>query len=193
MLGSSSTRFGPLAVLFHWTVFLGVFALFALGLYMTELDYYHPWYNSAPAVHKAAGILLLGLVLLRGAWRLFDRPPAPLDTHSTLERWTARAVHGALYALLVLVPLSGILIATADGRPIDVFGWFDVPALVSGLPRQEDMAGELHESLSWMLVGLASLHALAALKHHIFDHDDTLRRMTLRPLRSPPPAQGDKP
>ncbi len=78
MPGSSSIRFGSLAVLFHWTVFLGVLALFALGLYMTELDYYHPWYNSAPAVHKAAGMLLLGLVLLRGAWRLFDRPPRRL-------------------------------------------------------------------------------------------------------------------
>jgi len=73
--------------------------------------------------------------------------------------------------------LSGYLISTADGRPISVFGWFEVPALLTSIPNQEDVAGLVHEYLAWGLVILAGLHGLAALKHHFIDRDPTLLRM----------------
>ena len=192
MLRSSSTRFGALAIVFHWVVAMGVVALFGLGLYMTGLAEDDLWHASAPALHKALGILLFGVILLRWAWRLFDTRPAPLSSYTTFERWTASFMQWAMYGLLILIPVSGVLISTADGHAIDVFGWFEIPALISGLPQQEDIAGEVHEVLSWLLIVLAVLHALAAIKHHVFDHDDTLRRMTFKPLRFPQPDEGDR-
>ena len=73
--------------------------------------------------------------------------------------------------------ISGYLISTADGRPISFFGWFEVPALITGINNQEDIAGDVHFYMAWTLVILASLHGLAAIKHHLIDKDSTLTRM----------------
>jgi cytochrome b561 len=84
-----------------------------------------------------------------------------------------------------VIPLSGYLISTADGRAIQVFDWFEVPALVTGIANQEDIAGAVHYWVAVALIALASLHGLAALKHHFLDRDGTLLRM----LRSKPPER----
>jgi cytochrome b561 len=82
-----------------------------------------------------------------------------------------------MYALIYMLMLSGYLISTADGRSIMVFDLFAVPASISGLPNQADIAGKVHEWLAFALIALAGLHTLAALKHHLVDRDRTLRRM----------------
>jgi len=114
---------------------------------------------------------------LRLLWRLYSPPPSPLASHTPLERRAAHAVHLLLYGLLFALMLSGYLISTADGRGLEVFGLFTLPATLTAIPRQEDVAGAVHLTLAWLLIGLAALHALAALKHHLFDRDRTLRRM----------------
>ncbi|SUC28029.1 Cytochrome b561 homolog 2 [Providencia rustigianii] len=42
---------------------------------------------------------------------------------------------------------------------------------------QADSAGEIHLYLAWAVVLLSVLHAFAALKHHFYDGDITLKRM----------------
>lgn len=169
--------YGLLAILLHWLVAAAVVGLFALGLWMVELSYYDTWYRTAPAIHKSVGVLLFGVVVVRLAWRQLGPRPAPLDSHRPFERRAAAVTHALLYALLIAVMLTGYLISTADGRPIDVFGLFQVPAIISGLPNQADIAGKVHLYLAVTLVSIAGLHALAALKHHLLDHDRTLLRM----------------
>ena len=73
--------------------------------------------------------------------------------------------------------LSGYLISTADGRAIEVFGLISVPALGSLVENQEDIAGVFHKYAAYLLVTLAIMHALAAVKHHFIDKDQTLKRM----------------
>ncbi len=177
MLRNSHDTYGLVAVFLHWLVALVVAGLFGLGLWMVELTYYDDWYRTAPAIHKGVGVLLFISVTLRLGWRLVGPRPGPLATHSMLERRIAKITHALLYTLLFAVMLSGYLISTADGRPIDVFGLFSVPALISGLPDQADVAGEIHLILAISLVSLAGVHALAALKHHLIDRDRTLLRM----------------
>jgi cytochrome b561 len=94
-----------------------------------------------------------------------------------LERLLASSAHALLYVLLFAVMLAGYLISTADGRAIDVFGLFSVPATLTAIENQEDIAGEIHLVLAIVLVSLAAVHALAALKHHFIDRDRTLKRM----------------
>jgi cytochrome b561 len=174
---NSNNAYGLVAVVLHWLVASAVLGLFALGLWMVELTYYDDWYRTAPAIHKAVGVLLFMAVVLRLGWRQLGPRPAPLASHRPLERRAAGIAHALMYILLFTVMLSGFLISTADGRPIDVFGLFSVPALVSDLPNQADIAGKLHLYLAITLVSLAALHALAALKHQIIDRDGTLLRM----------------
>lgn len=174
---NSSSRFGLVSILLHWLVALAVFGLFGLGYWMVGLDYYSSWYRTAPDLHKGIGILLFMVMLLRLLWRLYSPAPAALASHGRWTRLASHAGHAFLYLGLFVLMISGYLISTADGRAIDVFGLFQVPALVSGLPRQEDIAGLVHEYLAWALVIFAGIHALAAFKHHFIDRDATLLRM----------------
>ena len=116
-------------------------------------------------------------MVLRVIWRFLNRGPAPLANHGQMTRLATKAGHGVLYLGLFAVMISGYLISTADGRSISVFGWFEVPALITSIPDQEDIAGLIHEYLAWGLVIFSGLHALAALKHHFIDRDPTLKRM----------------
>ena len=180
MWKDDARRFGWISILLHWLVAAMVVGLFALGLWMTGLSYYDPWYRQAPDLHKGIGVLLFLLLAFRLVWRSINGRPGPVAGSGRLEHRLAVVAHGALYALMILVMISGYLISTADGRGIDVFGLFSVPATIQGVEGQEDMAGTVHLALAIGLVGLAGLHALAALKHHFLDRDETLKRM-LRP------------
>lgn len=177
MLKNTATEYGRVAIALHWLVALVVIGLFALGLWISGLEYYDAWYQRGPALHKSIGVLLFLVVTFRLAWRGLNPRPRPEPTHAVWERRLAGVAHVLLYALLFATMLAGYLISTADGRPIDVFGLFSVPATLSGLENQEDIAGEIHEVLAFSLIGLSMLHALAALKHHFIDRDRTLRRM----------------
>jgi cytochrome b561 len=174
---NSESNWGATAITLHWLTALVIFGMFALGLYMTDLTLYHPWYHKAPHLHRSIGVLLFIATVLRLGWRLWSPPPAPLENHLWWERLLARLVHGLLYLLLFAVMLSGYLISTADGRGVEVFTWFSVPALISGLENQEDIAGLIHLVVASTLIGFALLHAGAAFKHHLIDRDRTLLRM----------------
>jgi len=175
MLQNNNDSYELIHIAFHWLTALGVFTLFGLGLYMVDLGYYDPWYHRAPALHKSIGLLLFVLVVGRLIWVLVNSKPIPLATRRW-ERVAAKAVHFVLYFVLLLVLLSGYLIAAADGRAIPVFDWFSVPGY-RFWTGQEDVAGDVHEIAAWLLIGLVAFHALGALKHHFVDRDATLKRM----------------
>lgn len=174
---NSPSRYGLVSLFLHWGSALVVFGLFGLDLWMRELDYYDTWYHRAPEIHKSIGILLAIALIVRIAWRFLSPPPPAPANHGVLTRKASKLGHLALYGLLIAVIVAGYLISTAEGKPISVFGWFDVPATLSGLPEQADTAGAIHLYLAWALVVFAGLHALAALKHHFLDRDATLTRM----------------
>jgi len=176
-LFNTEDRFGWLAIILHWLMALAIVGLFFLGLWMVELDYYHPWYQAGPDIHRSIGVLVFLLLIVRFVLRLLSPPPAPVAGLSRFETVAAHLAHWGLYLLMLLVPLCGYLISTADGRAVDVFGWFSIPATLTGIPQQEDVAGQLHYYSALLLVLLSSLHALAALKHHFIDRDQTLARM----------------
>jgi len=175
LIGDSKTGYGLISRLVHWIMALAIPAMFALGLWMVTLNYYSPYYRTAPDIHRSVGMLLLILLVLRFLWRLAN--PKPDDAELwPLERVASRTVHWGFYPLLFALMASGYLISTADGRPIQVFNWFSVPSLIhkKGL---EDAAGEVHEVLAYVTMLLVVLHAAAALKHHFIDHSIILKRM----------------
>ncbi|KAA8706581.1 MULTISPECIES: cytochrome b [Pseudomonas] len=176
-LRNTSTRYGWVSIVIHWSVALVVFGLFALGLWMVGLDYYSMWRKDAPDLHKSIGITLFAVMLVRIVWRLLSPPPPALASYSRMTRIGAAFGHAFLYLGLFAVMIAGYLISTADGVGIPVFGLFEIPAVVSGLPDQADVAGLVHLYLAWVLVVFAGLHGVAAFKHHFIDRDATLVRM----------------
>ena len=168
--------YGLIQIVLHWTAAAIIAVLLPLGLWMTGLDYYHRWYVAAPDLHRALGVLFALLLVVRLAARLAQVRPRTL-ARPGWERRAAAAAHLLLYLLPVLLVVSGYLISTADGRPVDVFGWFEVPATLHGIERQEDIAGDIHFALAMLLLAVIALHAAAALRHHFVIRDSTLRRM----------------
>jgi cytochrome b561 len=167
--------YGLVSRVTHWLMAFAIFAMFGLGLWMVDLDYYSPYYNSAPTLHKSIGIILLVAVVLRFVWRLANVRPDDADL-SRFERAASRVVHWGFYPLLLALMVSGYLISTADGRPIDVFGWFSVPSPGEN-KGLEDSAGAVHAWLAYIIIALAAVHAAGALKHHFVDRKSTLTRM----------------
>lgn len=180
VIRDNQLSYGWLTIIVHWLSALAVVGLFALGYWMLTLSYYDPWYRLGPWWHKSIGILLLALTVMRVLWRAGNKKPAP--SGSRFEQVGAHVGHLLLYALLLLTMVSGYLISTADGRGISVFDWFTVPALITSIPAQEDLAGEVHWYSALALVILAGGHALMAFKHHFWDKHDTLKRM-LKPQK----------
>lgn len=176
MLKNSVNQFGLVAILLHWITAVVVLGLFAVGWWMVELNYYSEWYRIAPHWHKSTGLLLAGVVVLRLIWKLANAKPKALG--QPWEQKAASVAHALLYILMLAIFCSGYLISTADGRGIDIFDWVTVPSMGQLFEDQEDIAGLVHEYLAYGLIGLVLLHALAALKHHFVDKDETLRRMT---------------
>ncbi|WP_248795154.1 cytochrome b [Pseudomonas sp. MWU13-2105] len=176
-LRNSSSRYGAVSIFLHWGVALVVFGLFALGLWMVGLDYYSEWRKAAPDLHKSIGLTLFAVMVLRLIWRFISPPPPSPANHGRLTRLGAKFGHAFLYLGLFALMFSGYLISTAEGVGIPVFNLFDVPALISSIPDQADVAGSVHLFLAWTVVIFALLHALAALKHHFIDRDATLTRM----------------
>lgn len=176
-LRNTSRRYGIISISLHWIFAIAVYAMFGLGLWMVTLSYYDGWYHQAPELHKSIGVLLMMGLVIRVIWRHISPPPAAPKTHSKFTRISAVAAHITLYALLLALLISGYLISTAEGKPISVFGIFDVPATLADAGSQADIAGVIHLWLAWSVVILSVLHGLAALKHHFIDKDDTLKRM----------------
>lgn len=175
MIRNTQTGYGLVAIVLHWFMALAIFGMFGLGLYMVELTYYDSWYKGSLDLHKSAGVLIAMIWVIRLAWRQMNPVPVGLSD-KPIENLAAHVAHLALYALLAALFVSGYLISTADGLAIDVFGWFPLPATLTG-ENQEDFAGDIHEWLAWLLMGLVAVHLAAALKHHLIIKDKTLVRM----------------
>ncbi|MDN3651413.1 cytochrome b [Thalassotalea ponticola] len=170
-------RYPRLAKLLHWLSALTVFCLFGVGLWMVELDYYSSWYRTAPHYHKSVGLLLALVIVIRFIYVQCVVKAKPVQTHAKWQQKSAKAAHLLMYALMMVLFMSGYLISTADGRAIDVFNWFSLPSLGEVISQQEDVAGLIHEYTAYALIALVVIHAIAAIKHHVIDKDDTLKRM----------------
>ena len=178
ILKNTENSYGLIAIMFHWLMAISLFSLFGLGLYMVELTYYDAWYKGSLDLHKNIGMTLFVALMLRIVWRVVSVTPKNADeTASKIEVKAAHYAHLALYGLMVILMITGYLISTADGRAIDVFGLLSIPALPINFANQEDLAGSIHEILAWTLVLLSAGHALAALKHHFINKNNTLVRM----------------
>jgi cytochrome b561 len=182
-----TARYGTVAMALHWLLAVLITASFGVGLYMTSLSF-SPLQLKLFNWHKWAGITILALSALRLLWRLLHRPPPlPSRIAAGMPGWQLVAhggMHLVLYALFFIVPLLGWAYTSARGLPVVLYGVLPLPDL---LPLDKDMAENLlkplHHAGAFALAGVAALHAVAALKHHVVDHDGLLDRMWIGPRR----------
>lgn len=164
------------AKLLHWIIAVMIFGLLGLGFYMADLPL-SPYKLQLYSWHKWAGVSLWLLVLLRLCWRATHRPPALPAHMSATERLAAHAGHGLLYLLMLAIPLSGWLMGSAKGIPTVWFGLLPLPDLIGKDKELARLLQSAHWALNIALLALLAAHVGAALKHHVIDKDDVLRRM----------------
>ena len=172
-------RYNKLAKSLHWIIGLAIIALIAVGLYMEGLDYDGPEGTKMQlySLHKAFGIVVLGLMVCRIIWRFVSQYPKSLDTHKKWEKVLSKIVHWVLYFMAFSMPLSGWAMSSSYGYPVSVFGFFTLPPLVEKNEVRGELFAELHELGGWALIAVILLHVAGALKHHFIDKDVTLKRM----------------
>lgn len=172
--GHEIQAYGPVARALHWTMAGGILFAFLLGL---TVDAFPKAYeNTVVQTHMIVGLALVVLLVLRVASRLVSGAPAPEAGGSPLLEKLAGAGHLGLYALMLLVPIAGLATIFLRGRGIEL-GLFTIASPIEANRALGRSAKEIHELLSYALVGLAALHAAAAVFHHVVLRDGTMRRM----------------
>lgn len=188
---STRQQWGSVAKFFHWITALIILGNGVFGLCM-DLAANPMQKINWLALHKSIGLTVLALLLLRLLWRLVDKHPAE-DPAPRWQQWAARAVHLALYVLIMMIPMSGWWLNSVAGKPLQFFKQFNLPAIAEANPDLKHQAHETHEYLFWILIVLLVVHVGGALKHHLIDRDNTLRRMLpFRRVRDNAPTQGDR-
>lgn len=177
------TRYGMIAILLHWVIGLGILMLIAMGLAMTHLGLAPMLKFQLYQLHKSVGVTVLLAVLLRILWRLTHRPP-PLPTMPPLEKAAAEGTHGLLYALMLVIPLTGWALVSVSpfNLPTVLYGlvpWPHLPVLpeLTNKVQVEAVMKFIHSKLAWVLTALVALHAGAALRHHFILRDGVLHRI----------------
>ena len=170
-----TARYTLPAIGLHWLLAVMILGSFGVGLYMADLPF-SPSRLKLYNWHKWAGVTILALAVLRLAWRLTHRPPAP----PPMPAWQQRAsalTHGLMYALFFVIPLVGWAYSSAAGFPIVWFGVLPLPDFVPADKALAEAIKPWHGWLAWTLIALVALHVAAALKHHFIDRDGLLSRM----------------
>jgi cytochrome b561 len=169
---STADRYGLIAIAIHWVSAAAIFALFGLGCAAA---------NAADPATKAAllrghvplGIAIVVLTLLRLVWWRLDRRPAPLPGVPSWQEHSERLVRAALYALILVMGVSGIGLMIASGAPGVLF--FGEPGPLPDLWAFPPMYG--HFTAAVLLLGLAVLHIVAAIYHQLIRQDRLIARM----------------
>jgi cytochrome b561 len=128
-------------------------------------------------LHKGSGVILLVLVFGRVIWRLTHRPPPFPDYMPPLEKRIANATHLAIYALLVVMTVSGYVRTVGDDYPIELLDALGVPTLLPPMPELAAVMLVIHQFAVIGLVALIAVHVGAVLRHQLIGRNPVLRRM----------------
>ncbi len=174
-LKNSTGQWGWLSKLFHWTTALVIFIQIPLGFYADSLKL-SPFKFDIFVWHKSLGMLVLLLVIVRLLWRIKSTIPAAI-AGTALEQLLAKLAHGAMYILMLALPLSGWLVSSASNFPVKLFWLIPLPAISGPDEALKSLASEVHEICVFALIIILVTHISAALWHHLRLRDNTLKRM----------------
>ncbi len=172
----TAARYTNTAVALHWLIFTLVACGFSLAVYMVDLPL-SPYKLKYFSWHKWIGVTIFLLAIARLAWRLTHRPPALPANFPLWQRHAAAATHALLYALIVIIPITGWLYSSAAGLPTVYLGIVQLPDVLAKDKALAAQLKALHVVLNYAMLTLIITHVAAALKHHFVDRDEVLPRM----------------
>jgi cytochrome b561 len=173
---NSPTSFGSVARAFHWATALLIIA----ALVMIEVRDWAPrgsvLRGSLRDWHSQAGLVVFALVGFRLGWRLANVEPAIVPPPPAWQRRVAHAVEWTFYALMVVLPVLGIIMMQADGKSVSLLG-ASLPPLVDVDKARAHRLEDIHGWFGNAMMFLIAAHVAASLWHHFVHRDNTLARM----------------
>lgn len=162
----------------HWLMALIILSLFGVGIFMAGLDNSVTYKFTLYDLHKSFGVLVILFFALRLIARLTTKVPELPKGIKKMDKIMAKAAHIILYALMFLVPLSGVAMSQTLGYPVKVFG-FELPKIFATNKELGEIIRDSHEIIAYAIVGVVSLHVAGVIKHKFFDkkENDVLPRM----------------
>ena len=173
--------FDPVIRFLHWLTLFLIIMILVLAFSIIFAS------SNAEAIvltqlHRSFGVTVWAVTLGRLVWRQFARfPNWPADMPQAM-RFAAQWSEYALYALLLIQPILGLLQTNAHGDPVNLFFLGQLPALVGRTAFAKQLF-EVHKTVGFLLLGLITLHASAALYHHFWRRDHTLEAMLPQVMR----------
>ena len=180
-------RYKAGAQAFHWITALLMFVVIPLGWIFAEFKTKDGVF-SAPvpgtpgdyaAAHKTLGLVIFALVAARILYRAVNPPPAMPGRMPGWEKALAVVSHWLLYAILIVMLVSGYIMSSGGDHPISILGLFDFPKL----PVSKAVGGtakSIHLSVQFAVYALVVLHVLATAWHLVVRRDAVLDRMLPR-------------
>ena len=187
---NTASDYGSIAKWFHWLtalLLLGSYISVYYGRWFTEEDTPENWI--ALQMHLSIGVTVAVVVVLRIIWRITNRVPN-LEPGTKLEHLAAHTGHYALYAIMIIMPVTGYM---GTGADTEFFFMFDIPKfestplfeplVINGLEMTfkefEKPVDFIHKDIlgAWLVWLLILGHASAALYHHFYKGDRTLKKM----------------
>jgi cytochrome b561 len=172
---NSSEEYGSIAKFFHWTISIAIILMLIIGYFME--DFSQPYHSLATTCHKSLGITILFLAALRLLWKIINPKLSP-PTNNAFHNAMAICMHGALYLIMFIMPLSGWVMSTAAGKISNLFWLYPFP--MPGIPKNPELAHQAHDIhgyIAYAIVALLLAHIGAAFYHHIIKKDNILARM----------------
>ncbi len=169
-------KYDLLSRLNHWSVAIAFIGMLIAGLVLEYAELSKPNYFTLLTYHKAVGVILMISALWRVGYRMHQgftvaRPEIPKWQHKA-----SQVVHYLLLVAVIILPVSGLAMATFSGFPTDVFGLFTTPSLDKSEAISSSLR-EIHKWSAYSLIVLIAVHVSAALKNHFINKDNTLVRM----------------
>ena len=171
-----ATGYSGTAKLLHWLVALCVLTIIPVGFWMNMEG---PYQNQLFNLHKSLGVLILGLMIVRIAYRLLAGAPAAEPGIARWQKAISSAVHGILYILLIGLPIAGYIANSAygaNGTPTPFFGLFELPPIVGPKEELSKSIFSVHKIVGWVVGGLVVLHIGGAMMHFL-KGDGVMQRM----------------
>jgi cytochrome b561 len=184
MLKSSSTpevptrmaRYSAVAQGLHWITVLVIFTTLPLAWVAVHMAKDAPNRDLYFTEHKSFGLIALALIIARLVWRAV-RPPPSLPPW--LEKWEiglAHATHFFLYAIFIVMPVSGFILSSAGGHPVSFFGLFTLPQMPKNKEVAE-IANGIHMWGQYAVYLFLAAHILGVIWHVAYRRDGYLERM----------------
>jgi cytochrome b561 len=172
---NSTRSWGSVSKALHWIIVLLIINQWVIAERAEDLAGLAKL--KALGIHKSFGMTILMLAVIRLAWRLMNPVPDLTAETKPWERVLAKISHLLLYGLIFAMPITGWLMSSAKTYSVSWFKLFAFPNLVGKNDYVYHLTQDLHHILFKVLVAVAVLHALGALKHHFIDRNDVLKRM----------------